>query len=125
MTEYRTQPSRTVNLGSAPPEIIWTVVQGDTASFRVFVYDDEKNAIDLTDWNFAVDFYRPETEETILSITPEITEEDETGSFTVFLGASESDQLETDDEFDIQISNESVVWTVGIGKMVMIGDITI
>ena len=124
MTEYRTQPNRTVNLGSVPPEIVWTVVKGDTASFRVFVYDDEKNPIDLIDWNFAVDFYRPDTEETILSITPEITEDDETGSFTVSLGASESDQLETDDQFDIQISNENVVWTVGIGKMIMIGDIT-
>jgi hypothetical protein len=124
MTNYRTQPNRTVNLGSAPPEIVWTVVKGDTASFRVYVYDDEKNPIDLSEWNLAVDFYRPDTEETVISITPEVTEEDEVGSFTVFLGSSESDQLETDDEFDIQISNDTVVWTVGMGTMVMIGDIT-
>ena len=124
MTNYRTQPNRTVNLGSEPPEIVWTVVKGDTASFRVYVYDDEKNPIDVSEWNLAVDFYRPETEETIVSITPEVTEEDELGSFTVFLGASQSDQLETDDQFDIQISNDTVVWTVGMGTMVMIGDIT-
>jgi hypothetical protein len=124
MTSYRTQPNRTVNLGSTPPEIVWTVVKGDTASFRVYVYDDEKNPIDVSEWNLAVDFYRPDTEETVLSITPEVTEDDEVGSFTVFLGASESDQLETDDEFDIQISNDTVVWTVGMGTMVMIGDIT-
>ena len=35
MTSYRNQGRNAYSIGSEPPAITWTVVRGDTASFRV------------------------------------------------------------------------------------------
>ena len=51
-------------------------------------------------------------------------DDDATGSFTVSLSSSDSQALETDDEFDIQISDTDRVWTLAKGKMIIIDDIT-
>jgi hypothetical protein len=124
MAEYRTQQSRILGLGSEPPQLLWTVVRGDTSSFRVYVTDDNKEPLDISSWILAADFYRPSTSTTIVQTVPEVTEDDVLGSFTVSLGASQSEVLQTDDIFDIQISNDQTVWTVGMGKVLVIEDVT-
>jgi len=126
MTSYRNTGSSAYSIGSEPPTITWTVVRGDTASFRVYVDDDDRNPLDLSTWTLAMDIIRPsEDNDVIVSLTPTITEDDDaTGSFTVSLSSSDSQALETDDEFDIQISDPDRVWTLAKGKMIIIDDIT-
>ena len=126
MTSYRNTGNSAYSIGSEPPTITWTVVRGDTASFRVYVDDDDRNPLDLSTWTLAMDIIRPsEDNDVIVSLTPTITEDDgATGSFTVSLSSSDSQVLETDDEFDIQISDPDRVWTLAKGKMIIIDDIT-
>lgn len=124
MADYRNQQSRILGLGSEPPQLLWTVVRGDTASFRVYVTDDNKEPMNLESWILAADFYRPSTSTTVVQTTPQITEDDSLGSFTVSLGASQSEVLQSGDIFDIQISNDETVWTVGMGTMSIIEDVT-
>lgn len=124
MTTYRSQGQNAYDIGSAPPEISWTVVRGDTSSFRVTVTDENRVPIDLTDWTLAADIVRPPANTVIVSLTPSITADDGTGQFTVSLASAESELLETGDLFDIQISDETKVWTVGKGSMILIEDYT-
>jgi hypothetical protein len=62
----------------------------------------------------------------VLSVTPEADPDDGPGEFTVFLAYDETEILETDDEFDIQMatSSNAIVWTVLQGKIKMVEDIT-
>jgi len=134
VAQYRgSQTGGSYSVGAEPPLVAWTVVRGDTASFRVFVYDDDGDPLDLTTWTLAMDIERQyydedgqaTTSEIMLSLTPTITGDDEaTGSFTVSLLSEESEILETDDAFDVQISDESRVWTLARGTMKIIEDIT-
>lgn len=122
------------NLGSIPPQITWTVVRGDTASFRVYVTDDNKVALHLPDWSLDMKVKRPVTAQkvvqitdaatTILTLSPEQTEFDSVGEFTVSLTSEESFLLRTGDFFDIQVSDPTRVWTVAQGSMVIIEDVT-
>lgn len=124
MAQYRGQQN--VSIGAEPPQSVWTIVKGDTASFKMYVQDDNGDPLVISDWNIAMDFYRPSTEEVIFSITPEADPDDGPGEFTVFLASSETELLETDDEFDIQLSlpENAIVWTVLQGKAKIIQDIT-
>jgi hypothetical protein len=124
MTTYRSQGQNAYDIGSAPPEISWTVVRGDTSSFRVTVTDENRVPIDLTDWTLAADIVRPPLNTVIVSLTPSITPDDGTGQFTVALASAESELLETGDLFDIQVSDDTKVWTVGKGSMILIEDYT-
>lgn len=124
MATYRSQGKNTYDIGSAPPEISWTVVRGDTSSFRVTVTDENRVPIDLTGWTLASDIVRPPDNTVIVSLTPSITAEDGTGQFTVSLASAESELLETGDLFDVQVSDETRVWTVGKGSMILIEDYT-
>lgn len=114
--------SNTQAIGSIPPQLVWTIVRGDTASFRVFVTDDAKQPISVEDWTIAADVKRGST--LVLSLIPEAKESDGPGEFTVSLTDSESEMLETDDVFDIQLSSPGYVWTVAQGKMNVIEDVT-
>jgi hypothetical protein len=114
--------SNSYAVGSVPPEITWTVVRGDTASFRVYVTDDAKDPLLVSDWTIAMDINRVNT--TIVSLTPEATVSDNDGEFTVFLDSDQSVLLETGDIFDIQMSDDTRVWTVAKGSMVIIEDVT-
>jgi len=125
MTEYRSESSESISIGVSPPNISWTVVRGDTTAFRVFVTDEDRDPLDITEWNIAMDIVRPsEDDEVIASITPGITAEDEAGEFTVALAAEESELLETDDIFDIQLSDNTRTWTVAKGTITVIEDVT-
>ena len=116
MATFRNQPTDSYALGSAPPEIRWTVVRGDSAAFRVYVTNDAREPLLLDDWEVAMDVYRPSTDDVIVSLSPEPIEfQDEEGSFTVTLTSVQSQLLETGDIFDIQLTellSEGRVWTV-------------
>lgn len=114
--------TKTQNLGSIPPQVLWTVVRGDTASFRVFVTDDAKLPLIISEWTIKADIKRNGS--VVVSLFPEQKETDRDGEFTVSLTASESEILETNDLFDIQLSNGIYVWTVAQGKMNIIEDVT-
>ena len=43
MAQYRGYGSQSYAVGYEPPTVTWTVVKGDTASFRVYVTDNDKN----------------------------------------------------------------------------------
>ena len=124
------------SVGNVPPLVTWTVVRGDSASFRVYVTDDTKTALDLSTWTIDMEIKRPDVPQTtpeitddatiILTLVPEVTEADGPGEFTVTLAPDESVLLETGDIFDIElyeaISNR--VWTVAQGSMIIIEDVT-
>jgi len=124
MAQYRNQSP--YQIGSEPPQSVWTIVRGDTASFKMYVQDDAGNPLVISDWNIAMDFYRPSTTSVVLTITPEADPDDGPGEFTVFVAYDETEILETGDEFDIQmaLTSNTVVWTVLQGTVKMIEDIT-
>lgn len=124
MTQYRNQSP--YQIGSEPPQSIWTVVRGDTASFKMYVQDDAGEPLEISDWTIEMDFYRPSTTSVILTVTPEADADDGPGEFTVYLEYDETEILETDDEFDIQMATTSnaIVWTVLQGTINIIEDIT-
>lgn len=114
--------SNVYDLGAVPPQIVWTVVRGDTASFRVFVTDDAKLPLLIDEWTIKMDIKR--VSELIVSLTPEQKDTDGEGEFTVSLTDVQSELLQTNDIFDIQLSNDNYVWTVAQGKMNIIEDVT-
>lgn len=124
MAQYRNQSP--YQIGSEPPKSIWTIVKGDTASFKMYVQDDSGSPLTIPDWTISMEFYRPSTSSTILTVTPSADPDDGPGEFTVFLAHDETELLETADEFDIQMSLTAnvIVWTVLQGTVKMIEDIT-
>lgn len=123
------------DVGNKPPTVRWTVVRGDTASFRVYVTDDQKLPLNIPDWDISMKIKRPnlpsesgiitDNAELIFNIYPAPDVDDAEGEFTVSLSANESVLLQTGDIFDIQLSNgTSVVWTVAQGSMVVLEDVT-
>ena len=125
MAEYRT--SGTISIGSQPPQSIWTVVSGDTASFKMYVQDDSGNPLVIGDWTIVMDFYREgATSNPIVSVNPAADEDDGPGEFTVFLSSTETALLQSEDVFDIKMSlpANAIVWTVLQGTMNVLEDIT-
>ena len=129
-----TAPS-TYNLGNIPPLVNWTVVIGDSASFRIYVEDDLGNEVDytndesgdITGFDIKADFRRYSDNvgtDLIFSVTPYATEFDDAGEFTVTISPAQSKQLRTGDVFDVQLSDATRVWTVCQGEMIMIGEVT-
>jgi hypothetical protein len=125
MATYRGQGSDSFSIGSAPPTVLWTLVRGDTAAFRVYVTDEERVPLTISEWDIAMDIVRPSTNNAlILSLTPEATVSDDDGEFTVSLTSGESEDLVTGDAFDIQLSDGTRTWTVCKGTITVIADIT-
>lgn len=126
MAQYRGYGSSSYAVGYEPPTVTWTVVKGDTASFRVYVTDNNKNPVDVEEWTIAMDIVPPNTSIPVVTLSPAPTEEDGPGEFTVSLTSAESALLTTGDRFDIQMSNTSPasVWTVAQGTMTMIDSVT-
>jgi hypothetical protein len=123
-------------IGSAPPEIVWTVVRGDTASFKVYVTDDTLAALHVPDWGIEIDVKRNELVVITLSptaILDPIDNEPNPGEFLVKLTSVQSNLLQTGDIFDIQMTNTSTntqsigygqIWTVARGSVSVIEDVT-
>ncbi len=125
-------------VGNTPPRVTWTIVRGDTASFKVYVTDDAKLPLNLSDWTIQMDIKRPssvtsqnlgvitDSATTVLTLVPAQDSDDSDGEFTVFLEASASEQLETGDIFDIELRlpDDATVWTVAQGYIVVLEDVT-
>ena len=121
-------------VGNTPPLVTWTVVRGDTSSFRVYVTDDAKLPLTIADWDIAMEIKRPTTAQDIpemtdaatliVSLVPTATVNDGDGEFTVSINASQSNLLETGDIFDIELRDGARVWTVAQGSVIVIEDVT-
>lgn len=129
-------PPSTYNIGNKPPLINWTVVIGDSASFRIYVEDDLGNPVDYdttsvgdtAGWDILGDFRRYSDnvgDDLLFTVYPTQTEFDEIGEFTVTVTPAQSKILRTGDVFDIQLRDGvDRVWTVCQGEMIMIGEVT-
>lgn len=126
-------------VGNVPPLVTWTVVRGDSASFRVYVTDDAKVALDIAEWDIAMEVKRPDVAQDVpamtdaaslvLTLAPEAGTNDGDGEFTVTVTPEESVLLETGDIFDIELTANSgtyagAVWTVAQGSVIIIEDVT-
>lgn len=111
-----------IEIGAAPPIVRWTVVKGDSASFRIYVEDDRQVAIDPTDYSIKADFRRGAS--LLFSTVPTKTGFDDAGEFTVYLTPGQCKLLATGDIFDVQLSDPVVVWTVCRGVMNVIAEVT-
>lgn len=126
--------ARGYSVGNVPPQVAWTLVRGDTAAFKVYVTDDSKSALTISEWTISMKVKRPNlvknlgviTDDAtlILTLTPAPDENDLAGEFTVSLASDESELLETGDIFDIQLSQPGTVWTVAQGKIIVVEDVT-
>jgi hypothetical protein len=124
-------------IGSAPPEIVWTLVRGDTASFKVYVTDDTLAALHVPDWTTKLEVRRNDLVVITLSptaILDPIDSEPIPGEFLVKITSVQSNLLQTGDIFDIQMTNTSTntqsigygqVWTVARGSVSVIEDVTV
>ena len=113
------------DIGNLPPEVIWTIVRRDTASFRVYVTDDARQPLVIEDWTIEMQFRRGTSKTLILTLNPTADVNDGPGEFTVKLSSEDSEILNTDDVFDIQLTSPDYVWTVAMGRMQVIEDVTI
>ena len=132
MATLRDQAQNAYAVGLKPPTVTWTVVRGDTAAFRVYVTDDNKDPLTIADWTIEMEIKRPTVAgnfddanpTSVLTLYPVATAEDGDGEFTVSLTSSESRSLNTGDIFDIELSDETRVWTVARGTMTILEDVT-
>jgi hypothetical protein len=136
MATYRGSGQNQYDIGSAPPQVKWTIVKGDTSSFRVYVTDDDRQPLNIPDWTIVMDIARPnppvvpgkitDNATVILTLTPAADADDGPGEFTVFLSAADSLLLQTNDIFDIELSlpSDEIVWTVAQGYIVVLEDVT-
>jgi hypothetical protein len=126
--------ARGYSVGNVPPQVSWTIVRGDTAAFKVYVTNDAKAALTMSEWTISMKIKRPNSNENlgiitddatlVLTLTPAPDENDLAGEFTVSLTENQSVLLQTGDIFDIQLSQVGTVWTVAQGKLVVIEDVT-
>ena len=87
MAQYRGYGSQSYAVGYEPPTVTWTVVKGDTASFRVYVTDNDKNPLTIGDWTIEMDIVPPNTSVPVVTLYPDATGDDGPGEFTVSLTA--------------------------------------
>ena len=123
MATYRGQGTDSFSIGAAPPTVLWTLVRGDTAAFRVYVTDENRVPLTISEWTIAMDIVRPPST-LIVSLSPEATLDDDAGEFTVSLSSGESEELETGDIFDIQLTDGTRTWTICKGTITVIEDVT-
>ena len=129
--------SSTYNIGNKPPLVNWTVVIGDSASFRIYVEDDLGNELDYTipvsgddaGWDISGEFRRYSDnagDDLLFTIYPNpVPGIDGLGEFTVTVSPAQSKILRTGDVFDLQLRDGATrVWTVCQGEMTMIGEVT-
>jgi hypothetical protein len=133
MATYRGQESKSLyDVGLRPPLVNWTIVRGDTAAFRVYTTDDNKDPLIIEDWDILCEFRRPDIANnidqdsagTIFTIVPAPTPNDAIGEFTVSLTSAQTIQLQTGDVFDVELRDTDRVWTVCQGRMIVIEDVT-
>lgn len=124
------------SVGNNPPRVTWTVVRGDTAAFRVYVTDDNREPLNIPDWSIEMQIKRPDTvlenpvitdaATVVMTLYPSALADDDLGEFTVSITAAQSQILQTGDIFDIELSlpQDEIVWTVAQGSMIILEDVT-
>lgn len=124
------------SVGNNPPRVTWTVVRGDTAAFRVYVTDDNREPLNIPDWSIEMQIKRPDTvpenpvitdaATVVMTLYPSALTDDALGEFTVSITAAQSQILQTGDIFDIELSlpQDEIVWTVAQGSMIILEDVT-
>jgi hypothetical protein len=122
------------SVGNIPPQVLWTVVRGDTSAFKVYVTDDSKSPLHIPDWTINMKIKRPNDPKNagvitddaaiVLELFPAADDNDLPGEFTVNLSSTQSVILQTGDIFDIQLSDPTRVWTVAQGSIAVIEDVT-
>jgi len=125
-----------VDVGATPPLVTWTVVRGDTASFRVYATDDARQPLNIPDWAIEMRIKRPanpvmppvmtDDATVVMTLYPAPDPDDKPGEFPVFLEAAQSQILQTGDIFDIELSlpQRTLVWTIAQGGMIILEDVT-
>lgn len=134
MATYRNGSKDRYDLGAKPPEVVWTVVKGDTAAFRVYVQDDAGVPLVISEWTIDMEIKRPndpllkgkitDDSELVVELYPVQTSSDSDGEFTVFLNSTNSSLLQTGDIFDIELTDGFRVWTVAQGSFIILEDVT-
>jgi hypothetical protein len=125
MATYRGQGSDSFSIGSPPPSVVWTIVRGDTSAFRVYVTDSERVPLVISEWTIAMEVRRPSTSNSLVTtLSPEQTADDDDGEFTVSLSSGQSENINTSDIFDIELSDGSRVWTICKGTITVVEDVT-
>ena len=121
MATYRGQGTDSFSIGSAPPNVLWTLVRGDTAAFRVYVTDENRNPLTISEWTISMDIVRPTSNNSlIVSLSPEATLDYSAGVFTVSLSSGESEDLETGDIFYASIGTEHVAHPIGVARILVV-----
>jgi hypothetical protein len=115
-------PTRDYEVGNIPPQVLWTLVRGDSTAFRIYVTDETKTPLVIADWVIDLDIRRGQ--DLVVSLFPAPREGDSAGEFTVYLTPEESELLQTGDIFDVQLTRQETVWTVVQGRIVVIEDVT-
>lgn len=118
----------TLSIGASPANIKWTVVRGDTASFKVmFLEKDEVTPIDTTDWTFVSSTYDQKgnvvdtlTVNSGLGYAEIVAPSEVTETWGV--GFKNGVILEL--AFDLEVTTPEKVWTPIIGTIAVISDIS-
>lgn len=128
--------STNYNVGNVPPFLKWTLVRGDTASFKVYLVDDAFQPVDIPSWDIEMAIKRPtdprnagvltDDATIITTLNPAPDSDDQDGEFTVSISAADSALLQSGDIFDIELSlpQRTKVWTVAQGYVELIEDVT-
>jgi hypothetical protein len=132
MATIRLQQQSSYSVGIVPPTVNWTIVKGDTSSFKVYVTDDNKNPLVIEDWTIEMEIKRPTIAGNlndanpagVLNLNPFAIAGDDDGEFTVSVTSTQSKSLNTGDIFDIELRDATRVWTVARGILTVIEDIT-
>jgi hypothetical protein len=121
----------TEKFGATPANIQWTVVRGDTATFRVdFLENDEITYFDTSDWTYSATAYDRSSDVldeleveshdgyVIVKASPEVTANWGTSYRSVVA------ELAFDLQVTIDDNGESIIWSPVIGTICVLGDVT-
>jgi hypothetical protein len=118
-------------VGNTPPDVTWTVVRGDSASFTVSLLEnDEVTAFDTEGWTYSATAYDPTSD--VLDDLPVTVE----GSVVTVTAPAETTanwgirykSVVAELSFDLQAvvpdGNSTITWTPVIGTICVLGDVT-
>ena len=100
-------------ISNIPQEIKWKAYRGDTASFTIYINDDQDDPIDVTDWTWTALAVEEDGTEVSLDVTPA------DGQVTVQIVWPLNDSV-----FDVQAVRPEGTWTVIKGHILVEDDVT-
>jgi hypothetical protein len=117
--------------GATPANIQWTVVRGDTATFRVdFLENDEVTHFDTTDWTYKATAYDKSgdfLDELIVEVEDGYVIVKATADLTTNWGSAYRSVV-AELPFDLQVKivdgSDITIWSPVIGTICVLGDVT-